>query len=133
MISGGAEDAAARLAAGSAARSFMPNRCPELRELRYFVAAAQDLHFTRAARRLHIAQQALSSTIQRLETRLGTALFERTTRQVMATGAGEALLAKAWLALARPRTRPRRRGTRLWSPRDCASPSAALMRCGAWT
>ncbi len=80
-------------------RGGVPNGFPELRELRYFVAAAEELHFTRASRRLHIAQQALSSAIRRLETRLGTALFERTTRRVRLTAAGEALLPKARQAL----------------------------------
>lgn len=67
----------------------------ELRELRYFVAAAEELHFTRAATRLYIAQQALSSAIAQLELRLGTALFERSTRRVRLTAAGKALLPAA--------------------------------------
>jgi DNA-binding transcriptional LysR family regulator len=72
----------------------------ELRELRYFVAAAEELHFTRAAERMHIAQQALSAAIAQLELRLGAALFERTTRRVRLTAAGEALVPAAQDTLA---------------------------------
>ena len=67
----------------------------EIRALRYFVAAAEELNFTRAAARLYVAQQALSREIQRLEVRLGTRLFERTTRRVTLTPDGERLLARA--------------------------------------
>jgi DNA-binding transcriptional LysR family regulator len=75
----------------------------ELRELRYFVAVTEELHFTRAAQRLRIAQQALSAAIRRLEARLGGELFERTTREVRVTPAGRALLpfARETLATAR--------------------------------
>lgn len=67
----------------------------EIRSLRYFVAAAEELNFTRAAARLYVAQQALSREIQRLEARLGTPLFERTTRRVSLTPDGERLLVRA--------------------------------------
>ena len=67
----------------------------DLRALRYFVAAAEELHFTRAAARLFIAQQALSRDIARLEADLGTQLFTRTTRRVALTPAGERLLVRA--------------------------------------
>jgi DNA-binding transcriptional LysR family regulator len=67
----------------------------EIRSLRYFVAAAEELNFTRAAARLYVAQQALSREIQRLEARLGTPLFLRTTRRVTLTPDGERLLARA--------------------------------------
>lgn len=67
----------------------------EIRSLRYFVAAAEELNFTRAAGRLFVAQQALSREIQRLETRLGTKLFVRTTRRVTLTPDGERLLVRA--------------------------------------
>ena len=71
----------------------------ELRHLRYFVAVAEELHFTRAAQRVHIAQQPLSAAIARLEQQLGVTLLERTTRRVELTEAGEALLEPARAAL----------------------------------
>ena len=67
----------------------------EIRALRYFVAAAEELNFTRAAARLFVAQQALSREIQRLEAQLGTPLFTRTTRRVTLTPDGERLLVRA--------------------------------------
>ncbi len=66
-----------------------------LRDLRYFVAVAEELNFTRAARRLHLSQPALSKQIQGLETALHAQLLQRDRRQVKLTGAGEALLASA--------------------------------------
>jgi DNA-binding transcriptional LysR family regulator len=73
---------------------------PELRQLRYFLAVAEELNFTRAATRLRIAQQALSAAIRQLETELGTPLFVRTTRKVELTPAGEALVGPARRTLA---------------------------------
>jgi DNA-binding transcriptional LysR family regulator len=67
----------------------------ELRHLRYFLAVAEELNFSRAAERLHIAQPALSAQIRSLETQLGCELFSRTTRKVDLTAAGELLLADA--------------------------------------
>src|SRR3954470_2683017 len=65
---------------------------PELRQLRTFVAVAEELSFTRAAQRLHLAQQAVSKSVAQLERELGVELLERTTREVRLTGAGAALL-----------------------------------------
>src|SRR5438045_4070177 len=67
----------------------------DTRLLRAFVTVADELNFTRAAERLFIAQQALSSQIQQLESRLGVKLFERTTRKVGLTQAGEQLRSHA--------------------------------------
>jgi len=65
---------------------------PDLRELRTFVAVAEERNFTRAAERLHLAQQAVSKSVGRLERELGVELLERTTREVRLTAAGAALL-----------------------------------------
>lgn len=70
------------------------------RLLRAFVVVAEELHFTRAAARLYVAQQALSRDVRRLERELGTELFVRTTRQVTPTPDGERLLPYARRVLA---------------------------------
>ena len=75
----------------------------ELRELEYFVAVADERHFTRAAGRLHVSQSGLSAAIKTLETELHATLFERTTRRVQLSAAGAALLPHARRALAAAR------------------------------
>src|SRR2546429_8582107 len=72
----------------------------ELRHLRYFVAVAEERSFTRAAERLWVAQPGLSTQIRRLESELGVQPFERHTRGVDLTVAGELFLERARTALA---------------------------------
>ena len=71
----------------------------ELRQLEAFVAVATELHFGRAAERLHLAAPTLSELIRRLERELGTPLFTRTTRRVAITSAGAELLTRATVIL----------------------------------
>jgi DNA-binding transcriptional LysR family regulator len=87
----------------------------ETRELVYFLAVADELHFGRAASQLGIAQPALSKAIRRLERRLGVSLFERTSRVVTLTAAGQVLTREARTALdavSAATARTQRAGTR---------------------
>jgi DNA-binding transcriptional LysR family regulator len=71
----------------------------ELRQLEYFVAVAEEANFTRAARRAHVAQPAVSTQVARLEKELGQQLLDRSRREVRLTAAGEAVLPYARAAL----------------------------------
>jgi DNA-binding transcriptional LysR family regulator len=85
------------------------------RELRYFVAVAEELNFGRAATRLGMAQPPLSRTIQQLERRMGVTLLDRTSRSVALTAAGEVLLREGRRALT-ALTAAERRAQRAGSP-----------------
>ena len=72
----------------------------DLQQLRYFAVLAEELHFTRAARRLYVDQSTLSAAIRRLERDVGLRLFDRTSRRVEITEAGRTLLPEAQRLLA---------------------------------
>lgn len=95
----------------------------DLRQFRYFIAVAEELHFSRAADRLHLDQPTLSRHIRRLEQRLGVKLLDRTTRRVELTGAGEAFLGKAREAIEAADSAAR-------AARTAAGGEAGLLRVG---
>ena len=72
--------------------SCVPIGAMEFRHLRYFVAVAEELSFTRAAAVLHVAQSAVSAQIRFLEDSVGVTLLERNSRRVELTGAGRTFL-----------------------------------------
>src|SRR5436305_10538915 len=76
----------------------------DLRLVEYFVAVAEELHFGRAAARLHIAQPSLSQQIRQLERQLDVTLLRRTSRRVELTPAGQALLSEGRRLLAESRS-----------------------------
>ncbi|HEY2603013.1 MAG TPA: LysR family transcriptional regulator [Thermoleophilaceae bacterium] len=98
----------------------------ELRHLRYFVAVAEELHFRRAAERLHVAQPAVSEQVRKLEDELGVKLLERTHRSVSLTDAGAAMLEHARVVLRLADAAQR-------AARDASARTTARLRIGYTT
>jgi DNA-binding transcriptional LysR family regulator len=96
----------------------------DLKQLRCFIAAAQEMHFGRAAEQLHIAPPALSRAIRALEEEVGVPLLERTTRTVTLTKAGLAFLEDAQAILSRTEDAAR-------NAREAASNNSQILRIGA--
>ena len=97
----------------------------ELRQLRYFVTLAEELHFGRAAEREHIVQSALSQQVQRLERELGVRLVERSTHHVALTAAGVVFLVEARQILAHA-DRAAAAARRACGPRQRTSPQPSF-------
>src|SRR5436189_171912 len=101
----------------------------ELHQLRYFVAVAEERHFTKAARGLRVAQPSVSRAIRVLEEELGTPLFHRMTGNVALTPAGETLLPWARRVLADVDRATREGRATTHSPRERRSPSRTSVAC----
>jgi DNA-binding transcriptional LysR family regulator len=95
----------------------------ELRQIKYFVAVAEELHFRRAAERLYVAQPAVSEQIRKLEAELGVRLFDRNNRRVAITEAGAALLEEGRRVLAQA-------DTALLAARNAREHAGARLRIG---
>jgi DNA-binding transcriptional LysR family regulator len=103
----------------------------ETRELRYFVAVAEELHFGRAAERLNISQPPLSRAVQQLERRLGVTLLERGSRGVALTDAGAVLLLEGRVALEAVEAAERRTVRASLAPADGPPPVVLATKAGA--
>jgi DNA-binding transcriptional LysR family regulator len=103
----------------------------DTRELRYFVAVAEELHFGRAAERLRISQPPLSRTVQQLERRLGVTLLDRGSRGVTLTEAGAVLLHEGRVALDAVEAAERRTVRAATAAHDAPAPVVLATKAGA--